>query len=102
MLKFLAAAWLPDQSVPFGNEFLLFRDLSLDGLYRPLPLRRAAGSRDNKMTMIPFPIPAQHVDPTLPSWVLISILVAYGIGIALVIGAGICLALGKNPIDWFI
>jgi hypothetical protein len=53
------------------------------------------------MTMIPF-IPVRPIDPTLPSWVLISILVAYGIGIALAIGAGVCLALGQNPIDWFI
>jgi len=54
------------------------------------------------MNMIPFPIPAQPVDPTLPSWVLVSILATYGVGIALAIGAGVCLVLGKNPIDWFI
>jgi hypothetical protein len=52
--------------------------------------------------MFPIFIPAQPVDPTLPAWVQVSILVAYGIGFALVLGAGVCLALGKNPVDWFL
>lgn len=47
-------------------------------------------------------IPTQKVDPTLPAWVQISLLIGYAATIAFAVGAGLAALLGYDPIGWLL
>lgn len=47
-------------------------------------------------------IPTQKVDPTLPAWIKLSILIGYAAAITFALGIGVAGLFGYDPIGWLL